>query len=167
MSKLLYSQEAIRERVASVARRISTDYAGRELDIVCLLNGASVFAADLMRHLEVPARLHQLGFTSYPELPKSGEVRITLDVAEPLQDRHVLVVEGIVVSGRTPRYLMDLLRLRRPASLEMCAVGTKPRLLAVELAVKYSLFEFGDEMAAGYGIGKGAERAQPHLVDMR
>ena len=166
MPRTLHTADVIGARISDLARRISSDYAGRQLDVVCLLNGASVFASDLIRRLDLPTRLHQIGFTSYADAPKSGEVRITLDVAEPLQDKYVLVVEGIVVSGRTPRYLLDLLRLRKPASLELCALGKKPRMMAVDLPVKYSLFEFGEEMVAGYGIGKGEERASPHLLDM-
>jgi len=164
MSHILHSAAVIRERVTELARRISGDYAGRQLDVVCLLNGASVFGADLVRALEVPARLHQLGFTAYPGAPKSGEVRVTLDVAEPLQDRHVLLVEGVVVSGRTPLYLMELLRMRKPASLALCALGVKPRARAVDLPVAYAGFEFGDEIAAGYGMGNLAQRSLPHII---
>jgi len=166
MLKVLHAADVIRSRVAALAARIDAEYADREIDIVCLINGATTFTVDLVRHLRRPVRQHALGFTSYPDAPKSGEVRVTLDVAEALQGRHVLVMEGVVVSGRTPRYIMDLLCLRQPASLEMCAIGIKPRALAVDLTVRYSLFEFGDEMAAGYGIGKGPERALPHIVDL-
>lgn len=166
MSRILHDASSLRAHVGALAAKISVDYAGREIDVVCLLNGASTFAADLVRQITVPVRLHQLGFSSYPDAPKSGEVRLTLDVAEPLQGRHVLVAEGIVVSGRTPAYVMNLLRLRQPASLEMCAIGVKPRHLAADLQVRYAMFELGDEIAAGYGIGKGPERASPDLIDM-
>ncbi|MDO9487716.1 MAG: phosphoribosyltransferase family protein [Sphingomonadaceae bacterium] len=166
MSRLLHDKQSLHTHVAGLAARISSDYADREIDLICLLNGASAFAVDLMRLITVPVRLHQLGFTSYANAPKSGEIRVTLDVAEPLEGRHVLVAEGIVVSGRTPAYVMNLLRLRQPATLEMCAIGVKPRQLAVDLQVRYAMFELGDEMAAGYGIGKGPERASPDLIDM-
>lgn len=167
MTHILYDAEAIGARVADLARDITADYAGRELDVVCLINGASTFCADLVRQISVPVRQHAFGFSSYTGAPQSGEVRITLDVAEPLQDRHVLVVEGIVVSGRTPRYVIEMLRLRKPASLALCALGKKPNALAVDLDVRYVAFEFGDEIAVGYGVGKGPERAWPYLVEQR
>jgi hypoxanthine phosphoribosyltransferase len=167
MSRILYSSELIKDRVAELGRRINADYAGRQLDIVCLINGAATFCADLVRHIDLPMRQHYVGFTSYSPSPESGEVRFTLDVAEPLQGRDVLVVEGVVVSGRTPLFLMQSLGLRRPATLALCALATKPRMLAVDLEVKYAAFELGDEVACGYGVGKGPERASPHLLDTR
>ena len=163
----LIPQDRLAERVAEIAASISRDYAGRELDLVYAINGASVFSADLARRLTVPARLHPLGFAAYAAAQPSGEVRITLDVAEPLSGRHVLLVEGIVVSGRTPKYLVDVLRLRQPASLAVCALGVKKRLLTADLTVEYSAFEFGDEIVVGYGVGSGSEKTLPFLADSR
>lgn len=160
----IVSQSRLAQRVAELGAGISRDYAGRELDIVYAINGASLFSADLARCLTVPARLHPIGFSSYPEAPPTGEVRITLDVSVPLVDRHVLFVEGVVVSGRTPKYIADMLRLRRPASLVVCALGTKPRLLAVDLVVEYAAFEFDREVVVGFGVGDGAEKALPYLA---
>lgn len=163
---VLIESAVIQERVASLANEINRDYAGREIDLVCLSNSATVFTADLARLIQVPLRQHLLAFTAYPKAPPSGEVRLTLDVGEPLQDRHVLVVEGMIISGRTPLYLMNMLRLRRPASLEICAIGMKPKQLAVDLPVKYHLFDFDQEWVAGYGIGHGPEKASGDLLDM-
>lgn len=163
--KLIYESGDISSRVALIADQINQDYAGREIDIVCLTNAAIPFTSDLMRLLVVPVRLHLIAFMSYSPAPMTGEVRITLDVNEPLHGRHVLVVEGMVISGRTPLYLMNLLRLRQPATIELCVIGSKPAELAVELPIKYRLFEVGKEWVAGYGIGKGLERALPYLID--
>jgi hypoxanthine phosphoribosyltransferase len=162
--KILVDEAKLRARIAELGVQITRDYATREIDIVCLINGAGQFCADLVRTIQRPVRMHPLAFNSYPGAPKSGEVRVTLDVAEPLIDRHVLLVEGVVVSGRTPLYLMEALRLRRPASLALCALGVKPKARAVELAVAYSGFEFGAEIAAGYGMGAGAERSLPYII---
>jgi hypoxanthine phosphoribosyltransferase len=161
---ILRSSEEIAQRVDAIAQQISRDYAGRSLDVVYMVNGASMLCADLTRRLDVLAQLHPLGFSSYPAASPSGEVRLTLDVAKPLHGRHVLLVEGIIVSGRTPRYVSDLLRLRQPASLSLCALGIKPRALAVELPVAYPLFEFGDEIVVGYGVGDEADKALPYLA---
>ena len=164
--KIIYESSVISSRVALISDQINRDYVGREIDIVCLTNAAISFTSDLMRLLVVPTRLHVMAFMSYSPAPISGEVRITLDVSEPLQGRHVLVVEGMVVSGRTPQYLMNLLRLRQPESIELCVIGSKPAELAVKLPIKYRLFEIGKEWVAGYGIGKGPERALPYLIDI-
>jgi hypoxanthine phosphoribosyltransferase len=163
--KIIVDEAKLRARIAELGAQITRDYDGREIDIVCLINGASQFCADLVRAIGRPVRVHPLAFNSYPGAPKSGEVRVTLDVAEPLMDRHVLLVEGVVVSGRTPLYLMEALRLRKPGSLALCALGVKPKARAVELAVAYAGFEFGPEVAAGYGMGAGATRSLPHIVD--
>jgi hypoxanthine phosphoribosyltransferase len=162
--KILVDATQLQARVAQLGADITRDYADREIDIVCLINGASMFCADLVRAIRRPMRVHPLAFTSYHGGPKSGEVRVTLDVAEPLMDRHVLMVEGVVVSGRTPFYLLEALRLRRPASLALCALGVKPKARAVDLPVAYSGFEFGAEVAAGYGMGGGPERSLPQIV---
>lgn len=163
----IVSEARIAERVAELGELISRDYAGRELDLVYAVNGASVFAADLARCLNVPARLHPLGFSSYPKAGPSGELRITLDVGEPLAGRHVLLLEGILVSGRTPAYLFEILRLRQPATLAAGALGAKRHLMTANLAVTYVAFEFGDEMVVGYGVGAGGEKTLPYLADGR
>lgn len=159
LGQTLVSEEEIRRRIDDLAREISADYAGRSIDVVCLINGGNMFCADLVRRLTIPARLHLLGFSSYSQGNDTGEIRVTLDVNEPLHGRHVLVVEGIIVSGRTPRFVMDMLRLRQPASLELCALGTKRARLSVDLSVKYCAFEFGEEMVVGYGVGSGLEKS--------
>ena len=163
---ILFSAEKIHESLQVLAEQISEDYLGRELDVVCLTNSAMTLAADLMRLVKVPVRLHAMAFDSYKPAPKSGEVRLTLDVTEPLAGRHVLVIEGMIISGRTPLYLMNLLRLRQPASIELCVIGSKPLELLVSLPIKYRLFEFSNEWVAGYGIGNGIEKTSSDLVDM-
>jgi hypoxanthine phosphoribosyltransferase len=163
---VLVSQARIQTRVSELAQKITHDYQGRQLDIVCLINGGSTFCADLVRQIGVPIRQHYLGFTSYAHAKPTGEVRVLLDVAEPLYERHVLIVEGIVISGRTPRYIVDMLSLRKPASLALCALATKPAALAVELPLAYTAFELGSEIAVGYGVGDVVERALPALVEL-
>jgi len=162
---VIVDEAKLQVRVRELGEQISRDYAGKHLDVICTLNGAVTFTADLVRHLTIETTQHYLGFASYDKTGDSGEVRINLDITMPLQGRHVLVVEGAVVSGRTPRYITDVLRQRRPASIAMCALILKPRMLAVELPLKYVGFELGDEMAVGYGIGHGAHRALPYLGD--
>ena len=163
MHEPLFSATAIRDRVAAIAAQINQDYAGRSLDVVSLCNGGWMFTADLLRLIEVPTRLHQLGFSSYGASNVTGEVRLTLDIAEPLYQRDVLVIEGLIISGRTPRYVVEMLKLREPASIALCAVGVKRHMLAVELPIAYAAFELGDEQVIGYGIGAGPEKGLPFL----
>ena len=143
--KVLASAEELQKRVEALAQQINKDYDGLEIDIVCSSNGATVFTADLCRLIALPVRLHLIAFNSYPSATASGEVQLTLDVTEPLQNRHVLIMEGIIISGRTPLYIINLLRLRQPASIELCAIAMKPKQLAVELQVKYHLYDFDEE----------------------
>lgn len=163
--KVIVAEDRVQARVRELAAQIAQDYQDRQLDVVCLINGGSTFCADLVRHVSVPMRQHYLGFSSYAKGNSSGEVRLTLDVTEPLQGRHLLIVEGIVVSGRTPLYVMDMLRLRQPASIELCALGIKRQMLAVDLAVRYAAFELGAEIAVGYGVGDGPHRVLPFLAE--
>jgi hypoxanthine phosphoribosyltransferase len=160
----LRDEAAIAGRIADLARQISADYAGRTIDIVYMLNGASTFCGDLLRRLTVPAKMHPFGFVSYPGGNATGEVRVTLDVAEPLHGRDVLVVEGIVVTGRTPRFLVNLLRVREPASIALCALGVKRAYVDAGLNVEYAAFDFGEEIVVGYGIGDGCEKQLPFLA---
>lgn len=163
--KIIASEAHIRQRIDELAQQINADYLGHTLDVVCLINGASAFCADLVRKLTMPVRIHSLGFSSYPQGNTTGEICITSDIREPLNGKHVLVMEGIIISGRTPRYILDMLNLRRPASLALCALGMKPAQLSVELPLKYIGFELGSEIAVGYGVGSENEKVISHLVE--
>jgi len=166
-SKLLIDTAMIHKQVISLASRINQDYSGLEIDLVCLSNSAVMFTADLVRLIKVPVRQHIIAFNTYAEASDSGEVSITLDVQEPLYGRHVLLLEGMIISGRTPLYIMNMLQNRRPASLNICSIGIKPKQLAVDLTVKYSLFTFEKEWVVGYGIGDGLEKTDSNLWDFK
>ena len=165
--EILVTSEKILERLEELAKQINVDYEGRDIDVVCFTKSAMTFTTDLVRLIRRPVRLHEIAFDSYAPSPNSGEVRLTLDLTTPLEGRHVLVVEGVVISGRTPLYLMNLLRLRQPESLELCVIGSKPKELAVDLSIRYSLFEFSTEWVAGYGIGHGTERTAAALLNLK
>lgn len=166
MNLILKSADEIYKSIIELSAVISSDYANSEcLHLISLLNGGSVFCADLMRTLDTPTVLYHFGFDSKPLGPGDGQVRITLDVYDELRGKDILIVEGLVISGRTPLYLMNYFKSRKPKSIEICAVGTKPRAREVELEVKYNLFQFEKEWVAGYGIGTGADRSKPYLFD--
>ncbi len=161
----IVTEKQLGERVEQLATKISEDYAGKELTVICFVNGGSFLYADLVRKLNVNTQIHFLGFSAYNNQTKSGEVRVTLDVSESLEGKDVLLIEGIVVSGRTPKFIYDTLKLRNPASIEFCAIGLKPKSISVDIPIKYYGFEFEPEqMVAGYGIGKGNEKVLPYLI---
>lgn len=162
---ILYNELDIALAIKQIAGAIDNDYRGKELHIVAMLNGASFFCVDLVRQLTIPVTVHYFGFTSYQQPNLTGEVCITKDVAVPLQGKHILILEGVIVSGRTPKYIFEYLQLRKPDSVSICAIGIKRKSLATDLEIKYACFDFNDEMVVGYGIGAGEEKNIPYLIN--
>ena len=153
IGETLVSSEDLQRRVAELGRRISEDYAERDLFMVGVLKGAVLFLADLMRNIEVPCEVDFMAVSSYgSQTDSSGVVRIMKDLDAPIEGRDVLIVEDIVDSGLTLQYLMRNLKARNPASLEVCALLTKPERLRVDLSPKYLGFEIPDRFAIGYGL---------------
>jgi hypoxanthine phosphoribosyltransferase len=153
IGETLVSSEDLRRRVAELGGEISADYAGRDLFMVGVLKGAVLFLADLMRSIEVPCEVDFMAVSSYgSQTDSSGVVRIMKDLDAPIEGRDVLIVEDIIDSGLTLQYLMRNLRARNPASLEVCALLTKPERLRVDLSPRYVGFEIPDRFAIGYGL---------------
>ena len=115
----------------------------------------------------MPIRLHHFGFSPYDGAPVSGDVKIEFDLKESIEQRHVLLLEGLIISGRTPRYLMNFFKSRNPASLKLCAIGIKQDQFQVDLSVDFYMFVFGDEWVEGYGIGGSRNKCLPYLIDSR
>ncbi|HEX5928178.1 MAG TPA: hypoxanthine phosphoribosyltransferase [Solirubrobacterales bacterium] len=153
IGETLVAKEDLQRRIAELGREISHDYAGKELIMVGVLKGAVLFLADLMRHIEAPCEIDFMAVSSYgSQTDSSGVVRILKDLDAPIEDRHVLIVEDIIDSGLTLQYLMRNLKARRPASLQACALLTKPERLRVDLSPRYVGFEIPDRFAIGYGL---------------
>ena len=153
IGETLVSSEELRRRVAELGAQISEEYAGRDLVMVGVLKGAVLFLADLMRSITVPCEIDFMAVSSYgSQTDSSGVVRILKDLDAPIEDRHVLIVEDIVDSGLTLQYLMRSLDARNPASLEVCALLTKPDRLRVDLSPRYVGFEIANRFAVGYGL---------------
>jgi hypoxanthine phosphoribosyltransferase len=151
--KVLLSKEEISSRVAEMAEEISRDYQGRELVLVGILKGAFVFLADLARRLRVPVEIDFVAVSSYgSDTESSGVVRIIKDLDLDIEGKHVLLVEDIVDTGLTLRYLTGMLRERGPASVEICALLNKPDARKVEIEVKYRGFEVPPLFVVGYGL---------------
>jgi len=151
--RVLFSTDAVAARVAELGARIGRDYAGRPLTVLCVLKGASLFAADLVRAIDLPLRLEFLGVASYGGgTSSSGEVRITSDTGTPLHDRDVLVVEDIVDTGLTLRFLLQALAARGCSSVRTCALLDKPSRRVEPVTVDYTGFTVEDRFLVGYGL---------------
>jgi hypoxanthine phosphoribosyltransferase len=143
----------LQRRVVDLAAAISSDYAERRLLLVCILKGAVFFLSDLMRHIDIPVEVDFMAVASYGSATdSSGVVRILKDLDTPLEGRDVLIVEDIVDSGLTLQYLLRNLGSRDPASLEVCALLTKPSRRKVDLPTRYVGFEIPDRFVVGYGL---------------
>src|SRR4051812_12981486 len=151
---ILVQPHELQHRVRELGEEISRDYAGRDLLLIGVLKGAVFFLADLMRHIDVPAcELDFMAVSSYGSATdSSGVVRILKDLDAPLEGRDVLIVEDIVDSGLTLQYLLRNLGARNPASLEVCALLTKPERRKVKLEARYVGFEIPDRFVIGYGL---------------
>jgi hypoxanthine phosphoribosyltransferase len=149
----LLSAETIASRVQQLGAQITQDYAGEEVVVVAVLAGSFVFAADLVRAMNLPLSVDFLGVRSYgDETSSSGVVRITYDLTRPISGKHVLLVEDIVDTGLTVRFLMDMLRTRSPKSLRLAALLHKPARARVTVPIDYLGFTIEDVFVVGYGL---------------
>lgn len=154
ITKILFTEEDIRRRVIELGSEISRDYKDGSLVLVGILRGALVFLSDLSRAIDQPHSFDMTGASSYGASTKSsGRVQITKDVEMDLRDKDVVVVEDIYDSGRTLRAICDLLRVHRPATIEVCTFLYKHKIeRAADVSVKYRGFEIPDEFVVGYGL---------------
>ena len=153
VGETLLDETTLQARVAELGVEISADYEGRDLLLVGVLKGAVFFMADLMRRLTVPCEIDFMAISSYgAATDSSGVVRILKDLDVNIAGRDVLVVEDIIDSGLTLSYLMRNLKARRPGSLEICALLTKPERREIEVPVRYVGFEIPNKFVIGYGL---------------
>ena len=153
VGEILIGEEELQARIRELGAELSVDYAGREVLLVGVLKGAVFFMADLMRSLTIPCEIDFMAISSYgASTDSSGVVRILKDLDINIEGRHVLVVEDIVDSGLTLSYLMRNLESREPASLEVCALLTKPSRREIDVPVRYIGFEIPNRFVIGYGL---------------
>ena len=153
VGEVLVDTEALGARIAELGAEISADYEGRDLLLIGVLKGAVFFMADLMRKLTIPCEVDFMAISSYgASTDSSGVVRILKDLDINIEGRHVLVVEDIIDSGLTLSYLMRNLESREPATLEVCALLTKPDRREMEVPVRYIGFEIPNRFVIGYGL---------------
>ncbi len=169
VKEVLIPSSEIQEKVGEMGELITEDYRGERPLLVGILRGAVVVLGDLMRNIDLPCEIDFMDISSYGTgTSSSGVVRILKDLEEDITDRHVLIVEDIIDTGLTLSYLRRSLLARGPASLEICALLSKPSRRRVELDVKYLGFEVPDEFVVGYGLDfAGAYRNLPDICVLK
>lgn len=151
--KVLLSEEEVDRRIQEIGDQITRDYAGKTVHLVCVLKGGSFFMCELAKRIKLPVSLDFMSVSSYgSDTKSSGVVKIVKDLDEPLIGKDVIVVEDIVDSGRTLSYLLDMLKDRKPASLNLCTLLDKPDRRVVDVDVKYTGFKVPDVFVVGYGL---------------
>jgi len=165
LGKVLIPQNRLQERVSELGLQISQAYDGKDVAIVAILKGSFIFAADLLRAMTIPCSIDFMGISSYAGQPGSGVVRITKDLDESIAGRNVLLVEDIIDTGLTASYLLQTLRRREPANIEICALLDKTARRIIDLPISYYGFEIPDVFVVGYGMDyQQAYRSLPHIA---
>lgn len=169
IDKVVLTEDVIRERVKQMGDQIRQDYNGTPFTAVCILKGAVVFLADLARAIDAPMEFDFMAVSSYGRSTKtSGEVRILKDLDESLEGKHVLLVEDIIDTGLTLRYIVDLLKARGPASLRVCCLLDKPERRQTQVHVDYCGFTIPDLFVVGYGLDyAGLYRNLPYIATLQ
>lgn len=153
VGKVILGRESIAKRIEELGKQISTDYRGKEVLFVGILKGAVVFLADLIRAMDIPVKLDFMALSSYGDASaSSGVVRILKDLDAPIEGKHVLIVEDILDTGLTLKYLVDTLGARQPASMSIVCLMDKPARRKVGIIPKYVGFVLPDKFVVGYGM---------------
>lgn len=151
--RVMYSEEQIVSKINELAEQINADYKDEPVVVVCILKGAAPFACDLMKRLTMPVYVDFMMVSSYGDgTVSSGNLRIKKNLDENIEGRNVIVVEDIVDSGRTLKYLKQDLKDRGAKSVKLCALLSKPARREVEVEVEYVGYEIPDEFVVGYGL---------------
>lgn len=168
LKRILISTEDIQTRVKELADQVSNDFIHADpLYLIGILKGAFIFLADLTRHLQVPHRVDFMALSSYGKTTVSGAVRILMDLREPIEGQHVMIIEDILDSGQTLNYLYRVLRERNPASLHTCVLLRKDRH-GLEFPIDYLGFEIPDVWVVGYGLDfADRHRTLPYIAELK
>jgi hypoxanthine phosphoribosyltransferase len=151
--EILISEEELQRRVCTIAGEISRDYAGLNPLLVGVLKGVLFFMADLLQAITIPAEIDFIAVSNYsPETRQQGVVRLVKDLEIPIEGRHVLFVEDVIDTGLTLNYILRNLRIRQPASLDVCVLFNKPVHRLIDIPLKYKGFDLPDRFVVGYGL---------------
>ena len=153
IEKVLFSEELLRDRIRQLGEEITKDYAGQELVLVCILRGSYIFMADLSRAIDLPLSADFIALSSYGKgTSSSGQVELRKDLSDPVEGKHLLIVEDILDSGNTLYYLTNLLKTRHPASVRICTLLNKPERREKDIHPDYVGFTIPDAFVVGYGL---------------
>ena len=151
--RVLLSEEEGNEKIKEMGDRISRDYAGKQIHLICILKGGVFFACELAKRISIPVSIDFMQVSSYENsTSSSGIVRIKKDLDDSMEDKEVLIVEDIIDTGNTLHYLIPVLQARKPASLKLCALLNKPDRRQKEVEISYLGFDIPDEFVVGYGL---------------
>lgn len=155
LEEVLIDEAALQARIAQLGAQITREYAGVDkLMLVCILKGGVMFLTDLMRHIELPHEIDFLAVSSYGKGARAttGDVRIVMDLSADVVDKHLLIVEDIIDSGHTLRFVMNMLSARNPASVKLCTLLDKPSRRTLPIEIAYTGFVIDDKFVFGYGL---------------
>lgn len=169
IERVLVSKEEIQKAVRRIGAEITADYAGKDLFVIGVLKGGFMFMADLVREIRLPIQMDFIAVSSYGASTKSsGVVRMIKDIDKPLMDKHLLIVEDIIDSGVTLKYLKEMFATRGPLSIKICTIFDKPSRRKVDMKGDYVGVKIPDEYVIGYGLDyDGAYRNLPDLCVLR
>jgi len=151
--EVLFDREELKNKVAELGSKITEEYRGREVLVVGILKGAFIFMADLIREIQIPLEIDFMDVSSYGiSTSSSGEVRIIKDLENSIQDKDVLIVEDIIDTGLTLKYITELLKTRNPRSVKVCCMLDKPSRRKTDIQADYVGFTIPDRFVVGYGL---------------
>lgn len=151
--KVLISESDVDARIEEMGKKISEDYAGKQVHLICILKGSVFFMCELAKRITVPVTMDFMSVSSYGDgTASSGIVKIAKDLDETLEGKDVIVIEDIIDSGRTLYYLLDVLQQRKPKSMKLCTLLDKPERRVKDVKVDYVGFNIPDEFVVGYGL---------------
>lgn len=168
IGRVLFTEAALRQRVNELGAQISRDYIGLDPLVVGVLKGVMFFMSDLLRAITVPVSVDFMAISRYqPGSGAKGPVRLTKDLEDPVEGRHVLFIEDVIDTGLTLSYLLRNLRVRDPLSLEVCALFDKPQQRIAQIPLRYRGFELPDRFVVGYGLDyREAYRHLPYVAEL-
>ena len=164
--KKLKNYKEIQASIIKTSKDFNKDFEGKEVDLITLNDSPKLFLKDFVKHLNLKFRTLRLNFKTYGQKTPSGEIEIIKDLEAPIHGRHVVLVDGIVISGITHHYISQYLKQRSPKSISILCVGLKKELLEKKIPKCYSLFEFKNEWVEGYGFGSKNTKRKKYLLDL-
>ncbi len=166
--KVLIDEQTLQNRIYELAKQIEKDYEGKDLTLVCILKGSTIFTVDLAKKMNKKLKLEFMQVSSYGiEKVSSGKINLKLDLPDLLQGENLLIVEDIIDTGRTLSYLIKHLKQKNPASIKICTLLDKPERREYDVKVDYVGFQIPDKFVIGYGLDdKEFYRNLPYIAEI-